>query len=134
MFDINMYELSNLQVNIRHLKNIGPLGLAYLTNMYNRSLNNNVILHTWKLSNIIPIPKPNKDMSIGASYRPITINIPHISTQHGFKNNHSISTELHNINNTITWYKTDHWAVLAFTDQCTDLGTRTEPFTLAFCE
>ena len=31
-------------------------------------------------------------------------------------------------------YKTDHRAVLAFTDQCTDLGTRPEPFTHAFCE
>ena len=30
-----------------------------------------------------------------------TNNIPHISTHHGFKNNHSTSTALHNINNTI---------------------------------
>ena len=48
------------KVNIRHLKHIGPLGLAYLTNMYNTSLNNNIIPHTWKLANIIPIPKPNR--------------------------------------------------------------------------
>ena len=58
-------------------------------------------------------------MNIGTSYRPIllisviaktlektllpciTNNIPHISTQHGLKRNHSTSTELHNINNTI---------------------------------
>ena len=55
------------KVNIRHLKNIGPLGLAYLTNMYNISLNNNIIPHTWTLAKIIPIPKPkpNKDMNIG---------------------------------------------------------------------
>ena len=45
------------EVNIRHLKHIGPLGLEYLTNMYNTSLNNNIIPHTWKLANIIPIPK-----------------------------------------------------------------------------
>ena len=31
----------------------------------------------------------------------ITTNIPHIYTQHGFKSNHSTSTALHNINNTI---------------------------------
>ena len=31
----------------------------------------------------------------------ITNNIPHISTQYGFKGNHSTSTSLHNINNTI---------------------------------
>ena len=107
------------KVNIRHLKHTGPLGLAYRTNMYNISLNNNIIPHTWKLANIIPIPKPNKDMNIGTSYRPISLlsviaitlektllpyitnNIPHISTQHGFKSNHSTSTALHNINNTI---------------------------------
>ena len=31
-------------------------------------------------------------------------------------------------------YKMDHRAVLAFTDQCTDLGIRPELFTLVFCE
>ena len=58
-------------------------------------------------------------MNIGTSYRPIsllsviantlekklllyiTYNIPHISTQHGFKSNHSTITALHNKNNTI---------------------------------
>ena len=58
-------------------------------------------------------------MNIGTSYRPISLlsviaktlekplppyitnNIPHIATQHGFKSNHSTSTALHNINNTI---------------------------------
>ena len=107
------------KVNIRHLKHIGPLGLAYLTNMYNTSLNNNIIPHAWKLANIIPIPKPNKDMNIGTSYRPISLlsviaktleksllpyttnNIPHISAQHGFKCNHFTGTALHNTNNTI---------------------------------
>ena len=96
-----------------------PLGLAYLTNMYNISLNNNIIPHTWKLANIIPIPKPNKDMNIGTSYRPISLlsviakhwrrHYSHISqtTSHAYprnmasKANHSTSTALHNINNTI---------------------------------
>ena len=41
--------------------------------MYNTSLNNNIVPHTWKLANIIPIPKPNKDMNIGTSYRPISL-------------------------------------------------------------
>ena len=89
--------------------------------MYNTSLNNNFIPYTRKLENIIPIPKPkpNKDMNIDTSYRSISLlsvisitlektllpyitkNIPHISTQHGFKSNHSTSISLHNINNTI---------------------------------
>ena len=98
---------------------IGPLGLGYLTNMYNTPLNNKSIPHTWKIANIIPILYPIKDMNIGISYRPIpllsviaktlektllpytTNNIPHISTQQGLKSNHSASTALHSINNTI---------------------------------
>ena len=107
------------QINITHLKHIGPPGLAYITNMYNIRLNN-IIPHTWKLANNIPITKPNKDMNMDISYIPISLlsmitkklentllpyitnNIPHISTQHSFKSNHLTSTSLHNINNTIT--------------------------------
>ena len=73
----------------------------------------------WKLANIIPIPKPNKDNNIGTSYRPISListlaktlektllpyitdNIPHITTQHGYKSKHSTDNALHCINNTI---------------------------------
>ena len=50
-------------------------------------------------------------MNIGISYRPISLLsviatlektlLPYISTQHGFKSNHSTSIALHNINNTI---------------------------------
>ena len=65
------------------------------------------------------IPKPNKDINIGTSYRPlsllsviaktlemvilpyITQTIPNITTQHGFKTKHSTNTALHNINNTV---------------------------------
>ena len=61
-------------INIKHLKHIGKLGLKYLTNIYNAALNDNMkIPHVWKLANIIPIPKPNKDINIGTSYRPISL-------------------------------------------------------------
>ena len=43
------------KLNIRHLKHIGPLGLAFLT-----ALNNNKTPHIWKLANIVPIPNPTK--------------------------------------------------------------------------
>ena len=33
----------------------------------------NIIPHTWKLANVIPIPIPNKDMNIGTSYSPISL-------------------------------------------------------------
>ena len=35
------------KLNIRHLKHIGPLGLAFLTSMFKTALNKNIIPHTW---------------------------------------------------------------------------------------
>ena len=91
-----------------HLKHIhvGPLGLAFLTSMLKTALNTNIIPHIWKLANIVPIPKPNKDIDKGTSYRPIsllsviaktleksllpyiTANISNEPTQHGYKTQH----------------------------------------------
>ena len=100
------------KLNIRHLKHICPLGLAFLTNK-------NIIPHTWKLANIVPIPKPNKDTDKGTSYRPIsllsviaktlekslllyiTANIPNTPMQYGYKAQHSTVTALHTLNNTV---------------------------------
>ena len=59
------------KLNIRHLKHIGPLGLAFLTSMFKTALNKNIIPHIWKLASIVSIPKPNKDK--GTSYRPISL-------------------------------------------------------------
>ena len=98
----NKYSTGPDNINIKHFNHIGKNGLKYLTNIYNAALNDNKIPHVWKLANIIPIPKPNKDINIGTSYRPmsllsviaktlekvilphITQNIPNITTQHGF--------------------------------------------------
>ena len=55
-----------------HLKHIGPLGLTFLTSMLKTALNTNIIL-IWKLANIVPIPKPNKDIDKDTSYRPISL-------------------------------------------------------------
>ena len=73
----------------------------------------------WKLANIIPIPKPNKDTNMSTSYRPIsplsvvattlekcllryvTANITQTPTQHGYKAQHSTVTGLHTLNNTV---------------------------------
>ena len=113
-------------LSIRHLKHIGPLGLTFLTSMYT-ALNKNIIPHMWKLANIIPIPKPNKDTNMGTSYRPIsllsvvaktlekcllpyiTANIIIIIIQHlcsaEYQLNvlvrHSTVTALHTLNNTV---------------------------------
>ena len=107
------------KLNIRHLKHIGPLGLAFLTSMLKTALNTNIIPHIWKLANIVPITKPNKDIDKGTSYRPIslfsviaktveksllhyiTANIPNTPTQHGYNTQHSTVTALHTVNNTV---------------------------------
>src|SRR6476469_4840863 len=59
-------------VNIRHLKHFSPLDINYLTEIFNLSLNQNIIPQIWKLAKIIPIPKPSKDPGLGTSYRPIS--------------------------------------------------------------
>ena len=102
------------KLNIRHLKHIGPLGLAFLTSMLKTALNTNIIPHIWKLDNIVSIPKPNKDIDKGTTYRPtsllsviakaleksllpyITANIPYTPTYHGYKTQHYSDGTTHN--------------------------------------
>ena len=98
------------KLNIRHLKR---------TSMLKTVLNTNIIPHIWKLASIVPIPKPNKDIDTGTSYRPIsllsviantqeksllpyiTANIPNTPKKHGYKTHHSTVTALHTVNNTV---------------------------------
>jgi hypothetical protein len=106
-------------INIKHLKHLGPIAIEYLRQLLTKALNSNTIPHIWKLAKIVPILKPNKDPGIGSSYRPISLlspiakilekivlphitqNIPNLPTQHGFKSKHSTNTALHHINETI---------------------------------
>ena len=87
--------------------------------MFRTALNKNIIPHTWKLANIVPIPKPNKDTNKGTSYRHIsllsviaytleksllpyiTATIPNKPMQHGYKTQHNTVTALHTLNNTV---------------------------------
>ena len=87
--------------------------------MFKTALNKNIIPHTWKLANIVHIPKTNKDTDNGTSYRPIsllsviaktleksllpyiTANMPNTPMQHGYKTQHSTVTALHTLNNTV---------------------------------
>ena len=41
--------------------------------MLKTAINTNMIPHIWKLANIVPIPKPNKDLDKVTSYRPIPL-------------------------------------------------------------
>jgi endonuclease/exonuclease/phosphatase (EEP) superfamily protein YafD len=108
------------EVNIHHLKHLGSVAVEFLTKMFNIALNSNTIPEVWKQAKIIPILKPNKDENQSKSYRPISIlstiaktlekillphitdNIPNNIHQHGFKKNHSTTTALHKLTNTIT--------------------------------
>ena len=94
--------------------------------MIHRINNNGIYYVSWNFGNIlVPIPKPNKDIDKGISYRLIsllsviaktleksllpyiTANIPKTPTQHGYKIQHgyeiqhSTVTVLHTVNNTV---------------------------------
>ena len=76
------------KLNSRHLKHIGLLGLAFPTSMLKTPLNKNIIRHTWKSANIVPIPKPNKDTLEKSLLPYITANIPNSPMHHGYKTQH----------------------------------------------
>ena len=48
------------KLNSRHLKHIGPLGLAFLTSMFKTALNKNIIPHIYKLLTWSPSQTPTK--------------------------------------------------------------------------
>ena len=91
--------------------------------MFKTVHNKNIIPHRWKLANIVPITKPNKDTDKGTSYRPISLlsiiaktlvksllpyiiaNIPNTPMQNGYKIQHSTVTALHILDNTVAkWF------------------------------
>lgn len=102
-----------------HIKNLPNCAFHFLAAMYNQSLNTNVIPANWKKAVVIFIPKPKKDPSKASSYRPISLLSPiakllercilkRISDQitspayqHGFKAEHSTSTALTEVINSI---------------------------------
>ena len=53
-------------------KSRGILKLIFCVNHVKTTLHNNIPPHIWKLANIVHIPKPNKDIDKGTSYRPIS--------------------------------------------------------------
>jgi hypothetical protein len=64
------------KLTIFHLKHLGPLAIEYLSALFNDSITSCRIPAIWKMSIIIPIPKPGKDSSQGTSYRPISLICP----------------------------------------------------------
>ena len=98
-------------VNILFLKYFGPIAINFLA-LFNLSIANADVPSIWKMATIIPIPKPGKSPSEGASYRPISLLCPAVKilerlvlpyltshldladTQHGFRVLHSTKTAL----------------------------------------
>ena len=78
-----------------------------------------MIPHTWRLANMVPVPKPNGDTDRGTSCMPmsllsvivktlersllpyITADMPDTPMQHGCRARHSAVTALHTPNNTV---------------------------------
>ena len=89
------------KLNIRHLKHIGPLGLVFLTSMFKTALNINLIPYTWKLGNIVPIPKPNK-----VTNNEWYLIQAHIPPLRNCKNTGEMPSSLHNSKHTKYTYAT----------------------------
>ena len=94
-----------------HLKHLGPLGLQYLTDLFNLSFNHADIPSIWKLAIVFPLLKAGKPAGLGPNYRPISLlcpaakvlerlllpelnTLPISPTQHGFRRNRSTTTAL----------------------------------------
>ena len=99
-------------ITMLHLKHLGPLGIRYLTHLFNLSVRAADIPAIWKSALVIPIPKPGKPADQGTSYRPISLLCPEVKvlerlnlpilkaalstspSQHGFKRDHSTISAL----------------------------------------
>jgi hypothetical protein len=97
---------------------MGPHAIRAFTDVFNSSTRLNSIPNLWKISKIIPIPKPGKPPTDPASYRPISLlsnpskilerlvlnritpDIPLSPTQHGFRPLHSTTSLLANLTQT----------------------------------
>ena len=102
------------------LKHIGPLGISYLTRLFNNILKQSIIPPLWKIGRIIPLLKPGKPADEGKSFRPISLLSPAAKLleslilpelqaavtlaphQHGFRKGRSTLTALQEISEHIT--------------------------------
>jgi hypothetical protein len=55
------------------LKNLSRKALVFLTHIFNSCFKLSYFPKSWKHANIIPVPKPGKDLSNPSSYRPISL-------------------------------------------------------------
>jgi hypothetical protein len=95
-----------------HLKQIGPWGCAYLTDLFNLSISNANLQAIWKAAIIVQVLEPGIPATDGSSYHPIsllspcvkilelrllmdvTAALPKHASQYGFAPDHSCTTTL----------------------------------------
>ena len=51
-------------LNILHLKHLGPLGIKFLTRLFNLSVRKADIPAIWRSATVLPVPKPGKTMEL----------------------------------------------------------------------
>ena len=94
------------------MKHLGPLGIRFLTHLFNLSVRKADLPAIWKSAHVIPILKPDKAADLAGSYRPVSLLCPEIkvlerlllpklsaslapaSSQHGFRKNHTTVSAL----------------------------------------
>lgn len=59
------------KINNAHLRHFSPPAIHFLTNLYNACLSLCYFPSAWKISKVITIPKPNKDLTDPKNHRPI---------------------------------------------------------------
>ena len=100
------------QLDICHLRNLDPLGIACLTFLLNPSLRATDVPNIWKNALVIFIPKAGMPIHLDSSYRPISLlcpaakvlerlllpflqrHLPVAYTQHDYRKHHC-TTPLH---------------------------------------
>ena len=115
----NKKSLGQDLITNRIIKHLPKKAILLLTFIFNSILHLSHILHSWKHSIIILIPKPDKPLDLPSSYRPFSL-LPSLSkilekiilnrlnpilashniihhTQFGFKNKHSSLHQVHRI-------------------------------------
>ena len=99
-------------LSMLQLKHLGPKAIGHLCAIFNASVSRCWIPAIWKTAHIVPLPKPGKDASLAASYRPVSLlcpaakvlerlllpslreHLPLPAFQHGFRPRHSTTTAL----------------------------------------
>ena len=63
-------------VSNAHVKQLGPVAIAVIAKLANKTLRTGRIPEIWKKGLISPLPKHGKNLSLSSSWRPITLLCP----------------------------------------------------------